>query len=161
MWRHQRSDCTSEFAIPVNSVEYQFISKWNKSDSSVRLKSKRQRINTINFYLHDISTPLVGVVFKHRLNVRTVNMQMLIWRHICFAMASLITQCTFKMLMFLNKDVHVFFWQSCYHRGFILYLKQNSKFSIICTRSKRLENLTNWNPSILRCCKPISINSAR
>ena len=33
---------------------------------SVRLKSKRQRINTINFYLRDISTPLVGVVFKHR-----------------------------------------------------------------------------------------------
>ena len=33
---------------------------------SVRLKSKRQHINTINFYLHDISTPLVGVVFKHR-----------------------------------------------------------------------------------------------
>ena len=33
---------------------------------SVRLKSKRQRINTITFYLRDISTPLVGVVFKHR-----------------------------------------------------------------------------------------------
>ena len=26
---------------------------------SVRLKSKRQRINTITFYLRDISTPLV------------------------------------------------------------------------------------------------------
>ena len=33
---------------------------------SVRLKSKRQRINTINFYLRDISTPLAGVVFKRR-----------------------------------------------------------------------------------------------
>ena len=33
---------------------------------TLRLKSKRQRINTINFYLRDISTPLVGVVFKHR-----------------------------------------------------------------------------------------------
>ena len=32
---------------------------------SVRLKSKWQRINTINFYLRDISTPLVGIVFKH------------------------------------------------------------------------------------------------
>ena len=32
---------------------------------SVRLKSKRKRINTINFYLRDISTLLVGVVFKH------------------------------------------------------------------------------------------------
>ena len=31
----------------------------------VRLKSKRQRNNTITFYLRDISTPLVGVVFKH------------------------------------------------------------------------------------------------
>ena len=31
----------------------------------VRLKSKRQRINTINFYSRDISTPLVDVVFKH------------------------------------------------------------------------------------------------
>ena len=30
---------------------------------SVRLKSKRQRINTITFYLRDILTPLVGVVF--------------------------------------------------------------------------------------------------
>ena len=33
---------------------------------TVRLKSKWQRINTINLYLRDISTPLVGVVFKHR-----------------------------------------------------------------------------------------------
>ena len=32
---------------------------------SVRLKLKRQRINTVAFYLRDISTPLVGVVFKH------------------------------------------------------------------------------------------------
>ena len=31
----------------------------------VRIKSKRQRINTVTFYLRDISTPLVGVVFKH------------------------------------------------------------------------------------------------
>ena len=32
---------------------------------SVRLKSKWQRINTVTFYLHDISMPLVSVVFKH------------------------------------------------------------------------------------------------
>ena len=38
----------------------------NENLISVRLKSKRQRINTINIYLCDISTPLVGVVFKHR-----------------------------------------------------------------------------------------------
>ena len=31
---------------------------------SVRLKRKRQRIHTITFYLRDISTPLVGVIFK-------------------------------------------------------------------------------------------------
>ena len=29
------------------------------------LKSKQQHIDTINLYLRDISTPLVGVVFKH------------------------------------------------------------------------------------------------
>ena len=32
---------------------------------SVRLKSKRQRINTVTFYLCDILTPLVDVVFEH------------------------------------------------------------------------------------------------
>ena len=31
-------------------------------------------------------------------NIRTVIIQMLIWRHICFAMASLIAQCTFKIV---------------------------------------------------------------
>ena len=31
----------------------------------VRLKSKRQRIDTIIFYLRDISMLLVGLVFKH------------------------------------------------------------------------------------------------
>ena len=33
---------------------------------SVTLKSKWQCISTINFYLRDISTTLVGAVFKHR-----------------------------------------------------------------------------------------------
>ena len=37
----------------------------NANPISVRLRSKRQRINTITFYLCDISTPLVGVVFRH------------------------------------------------------------------------------------------------
>ena len=32
---------------------------------SVRLKLKRQRIKTADFYLRDISTPLVGVISKH------------------------------------------------------------------------------------------------
>ena len=36
---------------------------------SVRLKSKRQRINTITFYLRDISTPLAGVVLKQLLKM--------------------------------------------------------------------------------------------
>ena len=30
-----------------------------------KIKIKRQRINTVTFYLHDISTRLVRVVFKH------------------------------------------------------------------------------------------------
>ena len=76
---------------------------------SAILKSRWQRIDTITFYLRDISTPLVSVVFKHRSNIRTVNIQMLIWHHICFAMASLIAQCTFKIdFMFHSKGVHVF-----------------------------------------------------
>ena len=33
---------------------------------------------------------------------------MLIWRHIYYLMASLLAQCTFKMLIFLRKGVHVF-----------------------------------------------------
>ena len=37
----------------------------NTNPISVRLKSKQQRINTITFYLRDISTALVGVAFKH------------------------------------------------------------------------------------------------
>ena len=37
----------------------------NANPISARLKSKRQRINTVTFYLRNISTPLVGVVFKH------------------------------------------------------------------------------------------------
>ena len=38
----------------------------NANSISVRLKSKRQRINTVT-YLRDILTPLVGVVFKHKI----------------------------------------------------------------------------------------------
>ena len=37
----------------------------NANPISVRLKSKRQLINTVTFYLRDILTPLVVVVFKH------------------------------------------------------------------------------------------------
>ena len=33
---------------------------------------------------------------------------MLIWRHNCFVMASLIVQWTFKIVKFLNKGLHVF-----------------------------------------------------
>ena len=34
----------------------------------------------------------------YRSNIRTANIQMLIWRHIYFALASLIAQCTFKIV---------------------------------------------------------------
>ena len=37
----------------------------NANPIYLRLKSKRQRINTVTFYLRDISTPLVGVFWKH------------------------------------------------------------------------------------------------
>ena len=37
----------------------------NTNPISVRIKSKRQRINTVTFYLLDILIPLFGVVFKH------------------------------------------------------------------------------------------------
>ena len=46
------SNCFNDISVNANLI-------------SVRLKSKRQCINTINFYLRDISTTLVGVVFKH------------------------------------------------------------------------------------------------
>ena len=53
---------------------------------SVRLKSTRQPINTITFYLRDISTPLVGVAFKHiDQNVKTVNSDSLILLLLCLA----------------------------------------------------------------------------
>ena len=38
----------------------------------MRLKSKRQRINTVTFYLRDISMPLVGAVFKHSTSVNNL-----------------------------------------------------------------------------------------
>ena len=48
----RHSKCFNDISVNANLI-------------SVILKSKRQRINTIIFYLHDISTPLVGVVLKH------------------------------------------------------------------------------------------------
>ena len=36
----------------------------NANPISVRLKPKRQRINTVTFYLRDISALLIGVVFN-------------------------------------------------------------------------------------------------
>ena len=35
MWRHHRSYCISEVALPVVSSKYQFLPKWNKSDDCV------------------------------------------------------------------------------------------------------------------------------
>ena len=67
---------TSSFRVRIRilsrEVGYLFL-------VSVTLKSTRQPINTITFYLRDISTPLVGVAFKHiDQNVRTVNIQTLV-----------------------------------------------------------------------------------
>ena len=50
------------FKLPFNCFNDISV---NASPISVRLKPRRQRINTVTFYLRDISTPLVGVVFKH------------------------------------------------------------------------------------------------
>ena len=57
------------------------------------------------WYFHAISWCRLQT---YRSNIRTVNIQMLIWRHIYYLMASLLAQCTFKMLIFLRKGVHVF-----------------------------------------------------
>ena len=53
-----------------NLIEYNDIYCFNDisvnaNPISVGLKSTRQRINTVNFYLPHILTPLVSVVFKH------------------------------------------------------------------------------------------------
>ena len=37
---------------------------------SVRLKSRRQPINTVTFYSSDTSTPLIGVVLKYTDEIR-------------------------------------------------------------------------------------------
>ena len=64
---------------------------------SVKLKSTWQRINTVAFYLRNISTPLVGVVFNHIDQIQKPFLQKLIWRQICSAMASLVPQSTFQI----------------------------------------------------------------
>ena len=46
-------NCFNDISVNVNPI-------------SVRLKSKRQHINTVTFYLCDISMLLVSVVFKHK-----------------------------------------------------------------------------------------------
>ena len=43
----------------------------------------------------------------YRSNIRTVNKQMLIWRHTCFVMTSLIAQCTFKIVNWYWKSASV------------------------------------------------------
>ena len=43
---------------------------FNTNPISVRIKSNWQRINTVTFYLGDISTPLVGVTFKHIVQIQ-------------------------------------------------------------------------------------------
>ena len=57
------------------------------------------------WYFHAISWCRLQT---YRSNIRTVNIQMLIWRHIYYLTASLLAQCTFKMLIFHRKGVHVF-----------------------------------------------------
>ena len=76
---------------------------------SVTLKSTRQPINTITFYLRDISTPLVGVAFKHiDQNVRTVNIQMLVDVISALQWLLWLGSALSRSLMFLSKGVHVF-----------------------------------------------------
>ena len=57
---------------------------------TVRLKSKPQRINTVTFYLHDISTPLVGVIFKHveQIQQPLIYKCILMYLHICILMVA-------------------------------------------------------------------------
>lgn len=50
----------------------------NANPISVGLKPKWQRINTINFYLRDISIPPIGVVFKHMDEIQEPLLQKLI-----------------------------------------------------------------------------------
>ena len=57
------------------------------------------------FYLPDISTALVGVIFKHIDQEQKPFLQKLIWYQICSAMISLISQC--------NVDIVNLFQQRC------------------------------------------------
>ena len=62
-------------------------------NASVRLKWKLQHINTVTFYFAWYFDAVSRCLFQtYRSNIKVVNMQMLISRHICFAMASLIAQ---------------------------------------------------------------------
>ena len=79
--------------------------------TTLRLNSMRQRINTLAFCFGDISVPLVGVVFKHIDKKKTIILQKLIWRQICFAVASLILQCSFQIANVSQKRCsHVLFF---------------------------------------------------
>ena len=67
--------------------------------ASVRLKWKLQHINTVTFYFAWYFDAVSRCPFQtYRSNIKVVNMQMLISRHTCFAMASLIAQGTSKIV---------------------------------------------------------------
>ena len=76
---------------------------------SVRLKSKRQRINTVTFYLRDTSTPLVAVVFKHIDKIQEPLIYKC-WSDVISALQWLfwLRSALSRLLMFLNRIVHVF-----------------------------------------------------
>ena len=99
----------------------------NSNPKSIRLKSKWQRINIISFSLHDNSTPLVGVVFKHYIYVyiyiyiRTV-LKKLTWWWMCFVRASLILQCTFKFVSFSQQRCSCICFQKILSSRFTLDL---------------------------------------
>ena len=91
------------FSLVINSVKVTLTKNATKNQLQkyyfklvfVRLKSKGQHINTVTIYLR---TPLVGVVFKHIDQIQETLLPKLIWRHICSAMDSFVSQGIFRIV---------------------------------------------------------------
>ena len=116
---------------------------------SVTLKSTRQPINTITFYLRDISTPLVGVAFKHiDQNVRTVNIQMLVDVISALQWLLWLGSALSRSLMFLSKGVHVFVLTKLPSSRFIFNL-QLLHFDLIISSDSLIFLLYIWLPLIM------------
>ena len=111
--------------------------------TTLRLNSMRQRINTLAFCFGDISVPLVGVVFKHIDKKKTIILQKLIWRQICFAVASLILQCSFQIANVSQKRCPcTFFWQD--YNSHRIYIG----FTTVLFRSFNFQWLLNFSVSL-------------